>query len=543
MEKLIKHGDEAKQSLKTGINILAETVKVTLGPKGRNVILEKKGQGPLITNSGVAIAKEIELKDPFENSGALLIKEVSVRMNEVVGDGTTTATLLTQILVNESLKNLATGVSPMIIRKGILKGTKVALEEIRKQTRKVSGFTDIAQIGTVSANDEFLGNLIAEVIELVSVDGVITVAESQTIETYSETVKGMHFERGYISPHMVTNPEKMEAVINDAYILMVNKKITVITDLQPLLEEVAQSGMNLVIIAEDFEGEALNTLIYNRVHGHLNVVCIKAPGYGDGRIEMLKDIAALTGGIVISEEIGLSLKDVELSVLGYAHQVKVTKDFTTIIDGGGDSQEINDRIALIRYQIQQAKFDYDRDKLRERLAKMVSGIAVIKVGAATETELKEKKQLIENAINAAHSAVEEGIVAGGGTIFIDIIPAVEKLVETLEESEKIGAKIVIKALEAPICQIAENAGSDGTATLEIIRNSGKKGFGFDAYNGEYCNMFDKGIIDPAKVTRCALTNAASIANLVLTTETLTADKSKAKEIISSVSRNPGMGMQ
>lgn len=378
--------------------------------------------------------------------------------------------------------------------------------------------------------------------ERVSIDGVITVEESKTVETYSETVEGMHFERGYMSPYMVTNPEKMEAVINDAYILMVDKKITVITDLQSLLEEIAQSGMNLVIIAEDFEGEALNTLIYNRVHGHLNVVCVKAPGYGDGRIEILKDIAALTGGIVVSEEIGLSLKDVELSVLGYAHQVKVTKDFTTIIDGGGDSQEINDRIALLRYQIDHAKFDYDRDKLRERLAKMVSGIAVIKVGAVTETEMKQKKLLIENAINAAHSAFEEGIVAGGGTIFIDIIPAVEKLIETLDESEKIGAKIVVKALEAPICQIAENAGIDGTAILEVLRNSDKNAVGFDANNGEYCDMFDKGIIDPAKVSRCALTNAASIATLVLSAETLTSDKSKTPAFIPSVPEDPGMGM-
>ena len=524
MSKLIKRGEDARKALEIGVNQLADTVKVTLGPKGRNVVLDKKFGAPLITNDGVTIAKEIELDDPFENMGAQLVKEVSTKTNDVAGDGTTTATLLAQAIIGEGLKNLAAGANPIVMKKGIAKAVEAAVSAIRANSQKVNGTDDIARVGTVSSGDETIGKLIAEAMEKVSHDGVITIEESKTAETYSEVVEGMMFDRGYITPYMVTDTEKMEAVIDDAYILITDKKISVISDILPILEQLVQSGKKLVIIAEDVEGEALSTLIVNRLRGTLNVVCVKAPGFGDRRKEMLQDIAILTGGQVISEELGYELKTADISMLGRARQVKVTKENTVIVDGAGDSEAIKNRVAQIRSQIAVTTSDYDKEKLQERLAKLAGGVAVIKVGAATETEMKEKKLRIEDALNATRAAVEEGVVAGGGTIFVNIIPAVEALLSTVEGDEKTGVRIIAKALEAPIRQIAANAGLDGSVILEKVRSSGKNGYGFDAYKEEYCDMVSCGIIDPAKVTRSALENAASVSSMVLTTESLVADK-------------------
>ena len=523
MSKLIKRGEDARKALETGVNTLADTVKITLGPKGRNVVLDKKYGAPLITNDGVTIAKEIELDDPFENMGAQLVKEVSTKTNDVAGDGTTTATLLAQAIVGEGLKNLAAGANPIVMKKGVAKAVEAAVGSIKADSQKVNGTDDIARVGTVSSGDAMIGKLIAEAMEKVSADGVITIEESKTSETYSEVVEGMMFDRGYISPYMATDMEKMEAVVDDAYILITDKKISVIADILPLLEQMVQSGKKMVIIAEDVEGEALSTLLVNRLRGTLNVVCVKAPGFGDRRKEMLQDIATLTGGTVVSEEVGLELKTADISLLGRARQVKVTKENTTIVDGAGDSQAIKDRVAQIRSQIANTTSDYDKEKLQERLAKLAGGVAVIKVGAATETEMKEKKLRIEDALNATRAAVEEGVVAGGGTIFVNVIPAVEALVDGVEGDEKTGVRIVAKALEAPIRQIAANAGLDGSVILEKVR-SAEKGHGFDAYKEEYCDMVASGIIDPAKVTRSALENAASVAGMVLTTESLVADK-------------------
>ena len=524
MAKLIKRGEEARKALEAGVNTLADTVKVTLGPKGRNVVLDKKYGAPLITNDGVTIAKEVELEDPFENMGAQLVKEVSTKTNDVAGDGTTTATLLAQAMIHEGLKNLAAGANPVVVKKGMAKAVEAAVAEVKKQAKTVDGSKDIARVGAVSSGDETIGQLIADAMDKVSSDGVITIEESKTAETYSEVVEGMQFDRGYITPYMVTDTEKMEADLDDPYILITDKKISVINDILEIPQQLVQAGKKLLIIAEDVEGEALSTLIVNRLRGTLNVVCVKAPGFGDRRKEMLQDIATLTGGTVISEEVGLELKNATIDMLGRARQVKVTKENTTIVDGAGDSQAIKDRVAQIRSQIANTTSDYDREKLQERLAKLAGGVAVIKVGAATETEMKEKKLRIEDALNATRAAVEEGVVAGGGTIFVNVIPAVEALISTVEGDEKTGVRIVAKALEAPIRQIAANAGLDGSVILEKVRNSGKNGYGFDAYKEEYCDMVSCGIIDPAKVTRSALENAASVSAMVLTTESLVADK-------------------
>ena len=524
MSKMIKRGDEARKALEAGVNQLADTVKVTLGPKGRNVVLDKKFGTPLITNDGVSIAKEIELDDPFENMGAQLVREVSTKTNDVAGDGTTTATLLAQAMVREGLKNLAAGANPIVMKKGMAKAVEAAVAAIREQSQKVNGTADIARVGTVSSGDEEIGKLIAEAMEKVSSDGVITIEESKTAETYSEVVEGMMFDRGYITPYMVTDTEKMEAIVDDPYILITDKKISVISDILPMLEQLVQAGKKLFIIAEDVEGEALSTLLVNRLKGILNVVCVKAPGFGDRRKEMLQDIATLTGGQVISEELGLTLKDTTVDMLGRARQIKVTKENTIIVDGMGDPQAIKDRVAQIRAQINITTSEYDKEKLQERLAKMAGGVAVIKVGAATETELQEKKLRIEDALNATKAAVEEGIVAGGGTIFVNIIPAVTALLDKVDGDEKTGVRIVAKALEEPIRQIAANAGLDGSVILEKVRTSGKNGYGFDAYKEEYCDMIAGGIVDPAKVTRSALENAASVSGMVLTTESLVAEK-------------------
>ena len=524
MSKLIKRGDEARKALEAGVNSLADTVKITLGPKGRNVVLDKKYGAPLITNDGVTIAKEIELDDPFENMGAQLVKEVSTKTNDVAGDGTTTATLLAQAMIHEGLKNLAAGANPIVVKKGMAKAVEAAVAEVKKQAKTVDGSKDIARVGAVSSGDEEIGKLIADAMEKVSADGVITIEESKPVDTYSEVVEGMQFDRGYITPYMATDMEKMEANLDDPYILITDKKISVIADILPILEQIVQSGKKLLIIAEDVEGEALSTLIVNSLRGTLNVVCVKAPGFGDRRKEMLQDIAILTGGTVISEEVGLELKSATMDMLGRARQVKVTKENTTIVDGAGDSQAIKDRVGQIRTQISTTTSDYDKEKLQERLAKLAGGVAVIKVGAATETEMKEKKLRIEDALNATRAAVEEGVVAGGGTIFVNVIPAVEALLSSVEGDEKTGVRIVAKALEAPIRQIAANAGLDGSVILEKVRTSGKTGYGFDAYKEEYCDMVSAGIIDPAKVTRSALENAASVSAMVLTTESLVADK-------------------
>ena len=524
MSKLIKSGEEARKALEVGVNTLADTVKVTLGPKGRNVVLDKKFGAPLITNDGVTIAKEIELPDPFENMGAQLVREVSTKTNDVAGDGTTTATLLAQAIIREGLKNLAAGANPIVMKKGMAKAVETAVEAIKANSQKVNGTDDIARVGTVSSGDEFIGKLIAEAMEKVSADGVITIEESKTAETYSEVVEGMMFDRGYITPYMVTDTEKMEAVVDDAYILITDKKISVISDILPILEQLVQSGKKLVIIAEDVEGEALSTLIVNRLRGTLNVVCVKAPGFGDRRKEMLQDIAILTGGQVISEELGYELKSATVDMLGRARQVKVTKENTTIVDGSGDKQAIKDRVSQIRAQIAVTTSDYDKEKLQERLAKLAGGVAVIKVGAATETEMKEKKLRIEDALNATRAAVEEGIVAGGGTAYVNAVPAVEKLIGKVEGDEKTGVKIIVNALQEPVRQIAKNAGVDGSVVLEKIKSSRKVGYGFDAYKEVYCDMIGAGIVDPAKVTRSALENAASVSSMVLTTEALVADK-------------------
>ena len=524
MAKIICYGEEARKALEKGVNQLADTVKITMGPKGRNVVLDKKFGAPLITNDGVTIAKEIELEDPFENMGAQLVKEVSTKTNDVAGDGTTTATLLAQAIIHEGLKNLAAGANPMVMKKGISKATAAAIEAMKANSQKVNGSDDIARVGAVSSGDEAIGTLIAEAMEKVGHDGVITIEESKTAETYSEVVEGMQFDRGYITPYMVTDTEKMEANLDDALILITDKKISNIQELLPVLEQVVQAGKKLLIIAEDVEGDALSTLIVNRLRGTLNVVCVKAPGFGDRRKEMLQDIAILTGGTVISADVGLDLKEAQLDMLGQARQINVTKENTTIVNGAGDSEAIKARVAQIKSQIETTTSDYDREKLMERLAKLAGGVAVIKVGAATEVEMKEKKLRIEDALNATRAAVEEGIVAGGGTAYLNAIPAVEKLLAESEGDEKTGVQIVARALTAPVKQIAANAGIDGSVVLEKIRESGKIGYGFDAYKEVYCDMIPAGIVDPTKVTRSALENAASIASTLLTTESLVADK-------------------
>ena len=524
MSKLIKRGEDARKALEAGVNSLADTVKVTLGPKGRNVVLDKKYGAPLITNDGVTIAKEVELDDPFENMGAQLVKEVSTKTNDVAGDGTTTATLLAQAMIGEGLKNLAAGANPVVVRKGMAKAVDAAVKEIKAQAKTVDGSKDIARVGAVSSGDENIGKLIADAMEKVSSDGVITIEESKTAETYSEVVEGMQFDRGYITPYMVTDTEKMEAVIDDAYILITDKKISVIADILPLLEQLVQAGKKLLIIAEDVEGEALSTLIVNRLRGTLNVVCVKAPGFGDRRKEMLQDIATLTGGTVISSDLGYELKDATVQLLGHARQVKVTKENTTIVGGTGDKDAIAARIAQIRSQIEAATSDFDREKLQERLAKLAGGVAVIKVGAATEVEMKDKKLRIEDALNATKAAVQEGVVAGGGTAPINAIPAVRALCDTLEGDERTGAKIVLKALEAPLRQIAKNAGLEGSVIIDKIISANKPNYGFDAQNEVFVeDMIAAGIVDPTKVTRSALENAASVAEMVLTTESLVAD--------------------
>ena len=524
MAKIICYGEEARKALEKGVNQLADTVKITLGPKGRNVVLDKKFGAPLITNDGVTIAKEIELEDPFENMGAQLVKEVSTKTNDVAGDGTTTATLLAQAIVHEGLKNLAAGANPMVMKKGIAKAAAAAIEAMKSNSQKVNGSDDIARVGTVSSGDETIGKLIAEAMEKVGHDGVITIEESKTAETSSEVVEGMQFDRGYITPYMVTDTEKMVAEMDDALILITDKKISNIQELLPILEQVVQSGKKLLIIAEDVEGDALSTLIVNRLRGTLNVVCVKAPGFGDRRKEMLQDIAILTGGQVISADVGLELKEAQMNMLGQARQVKITKENTTIVNGAGSSEEIKARIGQIKSQIEVTTSDYDKEKLQERLAKLAGGVAVIKVGAATEVEMKEKKLRIEDALNATRAAVEEGIVAGGGTAYLNAIPAVEKLLNETEGDEKTGVQIVARALTAPVKQIAANAGIDGAVVLAKIQEAGKTGYGFDAYHEVYCDMIPAGIVDPTKVTRSALENAASIASVLLTTESLVADK-------------------
>ena len=525
MAKQIKQGEDARKALCAGIDQLADTVKITLGPKGRNVVLGKKFGSPVITNDGVTIAKEIELKDAFENMGAQLVREVATKTNDAAGDGTTTATVLAQALVTEGMKNVTAGANPMDIKRGIQKAVNTAVEAVKAHSQKVNGSKDIARVGTVSAGDAQIGQLIADAMEKVTADGVITIEENKTTaETYTEVVEGMQFDRGYVTPYMVTDTEKMEAVIDDAYLLITDKKISVISDILPILEQLVQSGKKLVIIAEDVEGEALSTLIVNRLRGTLNVVCVKAPGFGDRRKEMLQDIAILTGGQVISEELGYELKNTTIDMLGRARQIKVTKENTTIVDGAGDKQAIADRVAQIRAQIGVTTSEYDKEKLQERLAKLAGGVAVIKVGAATETEMKEKKLRIEDALNATRAAVEEGIVAGGGTAYVNAVPAVEKLISEVEGDEKTGVQIIVKALQEPIRQIAANAGIDGSVVLEKIKTSGKVGYGFDAYKEVYCDMISAGIVDPAKVTRSALENAASVSSMVLTTEALVADK-------------------
>ena len=524
MAKQIVYGEEARKALQLGIDQLADTVKITLGPKGRNVVLDKKFGAPLITTDGVTIAKDIELEDAFQNMGAQLVKEVATKTNDAAGDGTTTATLLAQALVREGMKNVTAGANPMIVKKGMSKAVDTAVAAIVEHSQKVSGSDDIARVATISSGDEAIGKLIAEAMEKVSADGVITLEESKTAETYSEVVEGMQFDRGYITPYMVTDTEKMEAVIDDAYILITDKKIASIQEILPLLEQVVQAGKKLVIIAEDIEGEALSTLIVNKLRGTFTCVGVKAPGFGDRRKEMLQDIAILTGGEVISEELGLELKEATMAQLGRAKQVKVTKENTIIVDGAGSSAEIKERIAQIRNQIESTTSDYDREKLQERLAKLAGGVAVIKVGAATEVEMKEKKLRIEDALAATKAAVEEGIVAGGGVALLNATDVVAKLVETAEGDEKTGVRIVLKALEEPLRQIAANGGLEGSIIIDTIRRSGKVGYGFDAYKEEYCDMISAGIVDPTKVTRSALQNAASIAAMVLTTESLVADK-------------------
>ncbi len=523
MAKKIIYGEEARKALQSGINQLADTVKITLGPKGRNVVLDKKFGSPLITNDGVTIAKEIELEDSFENMGAQLVKEVATKTNDAAGDGTTTATLLAQALIREGMKNATAGANPMMIKKGIEQAVKVSVDTVIKNSKKVTCSDDIARVATISAGDAEIGKLIAEAMEKVTADGVITVEESKTAETYSEVVEGMQFDRGYITPYMVTDTDKMEAVMDDAYLLITDKKISNIQEILPLLEQILQSGKKLVIIAEDVEGEALSTLIVNKLRGTFNCVAVKAPGFGDRRKEMLQDIAILTGGQVISEELGLELKETTMDQLGRARQVKVDKENTTIVDGAGDSEAIKARVANIRSQIETATSDFDREKLQERLAKLAGGVAVIKVGAATEVEMKEKKLRIEDALSATKAAVEEGIVAGGGVALINAIPEVEKLIPTAEGDEKTGVQIVLKALEEPVRQIAVNAGVEGSVIVDTIKKAGKVGYGYNALTDEYMDMISNGVVDPTKVTRSALQNAASVAAMVLTTESLVTD--------------------
>ncbi len=524
MAKQIIYGEEARKALEKGIDQLADTVKITLGPKGRNVVLDKKFGSPLITNDGVTIAKEIELKDPFENMGAQLVKEVATKTNDAAGDGTTTATVLAQALVREGMKNVAAGANPMDLKRGMKKAVEAAVEEIKKHSNKVSGGADIEKVATISASDAEVGSLIAGAMDKVTADGVITIEESKTADTYSEVVEGMLFDRGYITPYMATDTEKMEAVMDDPYILITDKKISAIQDLLPILEQMVKMGKKMVIIAEDVEGEALSTLIVNKLRGALSCVAVKAPGFGDRRKEMLQDIAILTGGQVISEELGLELKDATIEMMGRAKQVKVTKENTVIVDGDGEKSAINDRVAQIRAQIEESTSDFDREKLQERLAKLAGGVAVIRVGAATEVEMKEKKLRIEDALSATKAAVEEGIVPGGGTILVDIIPAVLKATDALEGDEKTGAKIVVSALREPLRQIVKNAGLEGSVVVDKVENSGKIGYGFNAQSEVYGMMIeDFGVVDPTKVTRSALQNASSVAEMVLTTESLVAD--------------------
>ncbi len=523
MAKDIIFGEQARKSLQIGVDKLANAVKVTLGPKGRNVVLDKKYGSPLITNDGVTIAKEIELKDPFENMGAQLVKEVSVKTNDAAGDGTTTATVLAQALINEGMKNVAAGANPMVVKKGIKLAVDTATKTVIENSKKVSGSEDIARVATVSSGDEVIGNLIAEAMSKVTADGVITVEESKTAETYSEVVEGMQFDRGYITPYMVTDTDKMESVLDDALILITDKKISNIQEILPILEQIVNAGKKLLIIAEDIEGEALSTLIVNKLRGTFTCVAVKAPGFGDRRKEMLRDIAILTGGEVISEELGLDLKETQMFQLGKARQVKVSKENTIIVDGAGEAQAIADRIAQIKNELAVTTSDFDREKLQERLAKLAGGVAVIKVGAATEIEMKEKKLRIEDALSATKAAVEEGIVAGGGVALINAIPAVSALLETVSGDTKTGVQIVLKSLEAPIRQIAYNSGLEGSVIIEKIITSGKVNYGFDAYNETYTDMLEAGIVDPTKVTRSALENAASVASMVLTTESLVAD--------------------
>lgn len=540
MAKDIIYGEKARRSLQAGIDKLADTVKITLGPKGRNVVLDKKFGAPLITNDGVTIAKEIELEDAFENMGAQLVKEVATKTNDSAGDGTTTATLLAQAIVREGMKNIAAGANPMIVKKGISKAVDKAVEAVIANSKKVDGREDIERVATVSSADEEVGKLIADAMEKVTADGVITLEESKTAETYSEVVEGMQFDRGYISPYMVTDAEKMEAVIDDAYILITDKKIASVQEILPLLEKIVQEGKKLVIIAEDIEGEALTTLILNKLRGTFICVGVKAPGFGDRRKEMLKDIAILTGGEVITDELGLDLKETTIQQLGKAGQVVVQKENTIIVSGQGDSEAIKNRIAQIKSEIEISTSDFDREKLQERLAKLSGGVGVIKVGAATEIEMKEKKLRIEDALAATKAAVEEGIVAGGGVALINAMPAVEKLIEELDGDEKTGAAIVLKALEEPVRQIAINAGLEGSVIIEEIKRSGKVGYGFDAYNEKYVDMITAGIVDPTKVTRSALENAASVASMVLTTESLVADIEEENQM--PAMPQGGMGM-
>ncbi len=529
MSKIIAYGEEARKSLQKGIDQLADTVKITLGPKGRNVVLDKKFGAPLITNDGVTIAKEIELDDPFENMGAQLVKEVATKTNDAAGDGTTTATLLAQALVREGMKNVTAGANPMVLKKGIQKAVETAVNAVISHSQKVNGSDDIARVATVSCGDEVIGKLIAEAMEKVSADGVITLEESKTAETYTEVVEGMQFDRGYISPYMVTDTDKMEAVLDDALLLITDKKISNIQEILPLLEQIVQSGKKLLIIAEDIEGEALTTLLLNKLRGTFTCVAVKAPGFGDRRKEMLRDIAILTGGEVISSDLGLELKDTTMAQLGRASQVKVQKENTIIVGGAGSKEAIAERVAQIRSQIANSTSEFDTEKLQERLAKLAGGVAVIKVGAATEIEMKEKKLRIEDALSATKAAVEEGIVAGGGTALINAIPEVQKLVDSLDGDERTGAKIVLKALEEPVRQIAINAGVDGSVIVNTLLTSGKIGYGYDAYNEAYVDMIPAGIVDPTKVTRSALQNAASVAAMVLTTESLVADQKEDNE--------------
>ena len=542
MAKEILYGIEARNALVRGVDKLADTVKITLGPKGRNVVLDKKYGSPLITNDGVTIAKEIELEDEAENMGASLVKEVATKTNDAAGDGTTTATLLAQAFVREGMKNVTAGANPMVLRKGMKKAVDAAVASLVNNSKKVNGKEDITRVGTISAGDEVIGELIADAMEKVTADGVITVEESKTAETYSEVVEGMQFDRCYLSPYMVTDTDKMEAVIDDALVLITDKKISNIQEILPLLEQLVQSGKKLLIIAEDVEGEALTTLVLNKLRGTFTCVAVKAPGFGDRRKEMLQDIAILTGGEVISSELGLELKDVEVSQLGQARQVKVTKENTIIVGGHGDSDAIKARVSQIRSAIEATTSDFDREKLQERLAKLAGGVAVIKVGAATEAEMKEKKLRIEDALNATRAAVEEGIVPGGGTAYLNVIADVAKVLDTVEGDEKTGVKIVLKALEEPVRQIAANAGFDGGVVVDKIMSSGKMGYGFDAYKEVYVDMVSAGIVDPTKVTRSALQNAASIASVILTTESVVADKPDPKADNAAAGAGMGGGM-